>query len=372
MQHMEKGVQVIQRQDLWVIHLDMDAFFASVEQRDNPRLRGKPVVVGGSPNSRGVVSTCSYEARKYGIRSAMPAREAARLCPHAIFIRPNMAKYAAVSRQIREIMHRYTDVIEPMSVDEAYLDVSGQDALAVARAIKEDIRRELRLSSSVGISYCKFLAKMASDMDKPDGFTVITPERAQQLLPGLPVRRLYGVGPASEQALNAMGIYTCGDILRCDPEVLRRHFGRRADELIMLARGIDPRPVEPRHEVKSMGEENTFPTDQSDTAYLASLLDEYAERLADDMRRHRVACRTVTVKIKWNQFIPGGPKGGDFLTITRSQTLPVPTTDPAVIARTAREIFARVDWEGRRVRLLGLTVHNFVRPGDLIQSRLPI
>lgn len=372
MQNVEKGVQVIQRQDLWVIHLDMDAFFASVEQRDNPRLRGRPVVVGGSPNSRGVVSTCSYEARKFGIRSAMPAREAARLCPHATFIRPNMAKYAAVSRQIREIMHRYTDIIEPMSVDEAYLDVSGQDALAVARALKADIRRELRLSSSVGISYCKFLAKMASDMEKPDGFTVITPERARQLLPDLPVRRLFGVGPASEQALNAMGIFTCGDILRCDPEVLRRHFGQRADELIMLARGIDPRPVEARHEVKSMGEENTFATDQSDPAYLASLLDTYAERLAEDMRRHRVACRTVTVKIKWNQFIPGGPKGGDFLTITRSQTLPVPTTDPAVIGRTAREIFARVDWEGRKVRLLGLSVHNFVRPGDLVQSRLPI
>lgn len=363
---------MIQRQDLWVIHLDMDAFFASVEQRDNLRLRGRPVVVGGSPNSRGVVSTCSYEARKFGVHSAMPAREAARLCPQAIFIRPNMAKYAAVSQQIREIMHRYTDIIEPMSVDEAYLDVTGQDALQVGREIKATIQRELRLSCSVGISYCKFLAKMASDMEKPNGFTVITPQRAQQLLPDLPVRRLFGVGPASEQALNSVGIFTCGDILRYDPQVLRRHFGRRADELILLAKGVDPRPVEPRHEVKSMGEENTFPADQSNREYLAGLLDQYAERLAADLRRHRLACRTVTVKIKWNQFIAGGPKGGDFLTITRSQTLPVPTADAAEIARTARELFARVEWEGRKVRLLGLSVHNLIRPGDLVQSRLPI
>lgn len=365
-------MRAIERRDLWVIHLDMDAFFASVEQRDNPRLRGKPVVVGGPPNSRGVVSTCSYEARRFGVHSAMPSREAVRLCPQAVFLRPNMAKYSAISHQIREIMHRYTDIIEPMSVDEAYLDVTGQDALAVGRAIKEAIRRELRLSSSVGISYCKFLAKMASDMEKPDGFTVITPERARTLLPGLPVRRLFGVGPASEQALNAVGIQTCGDILRYDPEALRRHFGRRADELILLARGIDPRPVEPRSEVKSIGEENTFPSDQSDRAYLAGLLDQYAARLAADLQRHRLACRTVTVKIKWNVFVQGGPKGGDFLSITRSQTLPAPTADAAVIARTAREIFARVEWEGRKVRLLGLSLHNFVRPGDLVQTRLPI
>jgi len=372
MQRAGKEVRPIQRQDLWVIHLDMDAFFAAIEQRDNPHLRGKPVVVGGPPNSRGVVSTCSYEARRFGIRSAMPSWEAARLCPQAIFIRPNMAKYQAVSRQIRAIMRRYTEIIEPMSVDEAYLDVSGKDALAVGRAIKEDIRRELQLTASVGISYCKFLAKIASDMDKPDGFTVITPERAREMLPSLPVRRLYGVGPATEQLLSSLGIRTCGDLLRYDPEVLRRHLGRRADELILLAQGIDPRPVEPHHEIKSIGEENTFPTDQSDPVYLAGLLDQYAARLAAELQRRRMACRTVTVKIKWNCFVPGGSKGGSFLTITRSQTLPVPTADPAVIARTAREIFSRVDWEGRKVRLLGMSVHNLVRPGDVYQARLPI
>jgi DNA polymerase-4 len=362
----------VDRRDLWVIHLDMDAFFAAVEQRDNPRLRGKPVIVGGSPNARGVVSTCSYEARAFGVRSAMPSREALRLCPHAIFLRPNFTKYAEVSRQIRAIMARYTEKIEPMSLDEAYLDVSGQDAVAVGRQLKEAIRRELRLTASVGVSYCKFLAKLASDMDKPDGFTVITWERAQELLPTLPVRRLWGVGPASEQALRAVGIETCGDILRFDPEVLRRHFGRRADELILLARGIDPRPVVVHHEVKSIGEENTFPHDQSDREYLARLLDQYADRLAGELKRHGLYCRTITVKIKWNVFVERGARGGDFLTITRSHTLPFPTADAAEIARTAREIFARVEWAGRKVRLLGLSLHNFVRKGEQIQARLPI
>lgn len=358
--------------DLWVIHLDMDAFFAAVEQRDNPRLRGKPVIVGGSPYSRGVVSTCSYEARKFGVHSAMPSREAVRLCPQGIFIRPSISKYVEVSRQIRAIMRRHTDLIEPMSLDEAYLDVTGQDALAVGRALKEEIKQELRLTASVGISYCKFLAKMASDLEKPDGFTVVTWERAQTLLPELPVRRLWGVGPASEQALKKLGIGTCGDLLRHDPEVLRRHFGRRADELIMLARGIDPRPVETSQEQKSIGTEQTFAQDQTDRAHLAEILDTYAQELAGELKRYSLAARTVTVKIKWNVFIEGGPKGGDFLSITRSHTLAAPTADAAEIARTAREIFSRVDWEGRKVRLLGLALHNFVRPGELIQARLPI
>lgn len=363
---------MVDRRELWVLHLDMDAFFASVEQRDNPRLRGRPVIVGGSPTARGVVSTCSYEARKFGVRSAMPSREALRLCPHAIFISGNMAKYSEVGQQIRAIMRRYTDVIEPMSIDEAYLDLTGKDALAVGRALKEAIRTELRLTASIGISYCKFLAKMASDMEKPDGFTVMTWERAQALLPDLPVRRLHGVGPASEQALKAVGIITCGDVLRYDPDVLRKHFGRRADELILLARGIDMRPVEPRQEVKSIGEENTFAHDMADRVYLAGLLDQYAARLAADLKRQSLACRTVTVKVKWNVFVEGGPKGGDFLTITRSQTLAAPTADAAEIGRAAREIFSRVEFEGRKVRLLGLSLHNFVKPGELIQARLPL
>lgn len=357
---------------LWIVHLDMDAFFASVEQRDNPRLRGKPVIVGGTPGSRGVVATCSYEARAFGVRSAMPSREAARLCPHAIFIRPGFEKYTEASRKIRQIMHRYSDLVEPMSLDEAYLDVSGQDAVAVGRRLKEEILREVRLTSSVGVSYCKFLSKIASDLEKPNGFTVITPERAQELLPTFPVRKLHGVGPASEAALKALGVYTCGDILRHDPNVLRKHFGRRADELILLAQGIDPRPVEVNDETKSIGEETTFPIDQSNREYLMTVLDQFAANITGDMRRQSLAARTVTVKVKWNVFVEGGPKGGDFQAITRSHTLPVPVTEAADVARTAREIFSRVEWEGRKVRLLGLSLHNFVHPGDLVQSRLPI
>jgi DNA polymerase-4 len=365
-------VRSVDRRDLWVLHLDMDAFFAAVEQRDNPRLRGKPVVVGGPPVSRGVVSTCSYEARKFGVHSAMPSREALRLCPHAVFIRPNMTKYSEVSQQIRQIMRRYTDVIEPLSVDEAFLDLSGRDAVATGRELKEAISQELRLTASVGVSYCKFLAKLGSDLEKPNGFTVIDWERAQKMMPDLPVRRLYGIGPAGEQALKAVGILTCGDVTRYDPDVLRRHFGRRADDLILLAQGIDTRPVEPRQETKSIGEETTFSFDQTDREYLAKTLDHFAANLAVDLDKHNYACRTVTVKVKWNQFIEGGPKGGDFAQITRSQTLVGPTNDPGVIANAAREIFARVEWEGRKVRLLGLSVHNFVHPGELIQARLPI
>lgn len=360
------------RKDLWVVHLDMDAFFASVEQRDNPRLRGKPVIVGGSPNGRGVVSTCSYEARKFGVRSAMPAREALRLCPHAVFVRHNMSKYVEVSRAVRQLMQRYTEIIEPMSVDEAYMDVTGQDAVAVARSLRADIRRELNLTGSAGVSYCKFLAKMASDMEKPDGLTVIDWERAQALMPTLPVRRLHGIGPAGEQALKAVGINTCGDILAFDPDVLRRHFGRRADDLILLAQGTDTRPVETSQEVKSIGEENTFARDQSDRNALDTLLEQYAANLAGDLGRHSLACKTVTVKIKWNVFVDGGPKGGDFLSITRSQTLPVPTTDAAVIGAAAKEILSRIDFEGRKVRLLGLSLHNFLHPGELFQPRFPL
>jgi DNA polymerase-4 len=352
--------------------MDMDAFFASVEQRDNPRLRGKPVIVGGSPNSRGVVSTCSYEARKFGVHSAMPSREALRLCPQAIFVTSHFDKYTSVSRQIREIMLRFTDSIEPLSLDEAFMDVSGKDAIAIGRALKETVWRETHLTASVGISYCKFLAKIASDMDKPNGFTVVDWERAQRMLPDMPVRKLWGVGPASEQALKKLGIETCGDLLRHDPEVLRRHYGRRADELILLAQGIDFRGVETSHEMKSVGEETTFPHDQTDRAYLAGLLEQMAGRLAPELTRHNIACRTVTVKIKWNVFLEGGPKGGDFLTNTRSQTLTMPTNDPGEIARAAREVFARVEWEGRKIRLLGLQLHNFVQKGELIQARLPL
>lgn len=360
------------RQDLWVLHLDMDAFFASVEQRDNPRLRGRPVVVGGPPRSRGVVATCSYEARAFGVRSAMPSREAHRLCPTAIFVPPSMTKYGTVSRQIRAIMARYTEKIEPLSFDEAFLDVSGQDAIQVGRAIKQAIKDELHLTASVGVAYCKFLAKLASDWEKPNGFTVITPERASALLPELPVRKLFGVGPATEAHLKKHGLITCGDVLQADPDWLRKVLGRRGDELRLLAQGIDDRPVVTEHESKSIGAERTFPIDQGDPSVLRRLFGEYAQELVQDLEKQELLCRTVTIKIKWNVFQSGGPKGGDFLSITRSQTLHQPTQDPEVIAQVAQDLLSKVEWEGRKVRLLGLSVGNFVHRGDQFQSYLPV
>lgn len=347
---------------LRIIHLDMDAFFASVEQRDNPRLRGKPVVVGGPPASRGVVATCSYEARAFGVHSAMPSREAARLCPRAIFVPPHFEKYSLVSQQIREIMGRFTRLIEPMSLDEAYLDVEGQDAVAVGRRIKELIRSELNLPSSVGVSYCKFLAKVASDLEKPDGFCVVDEQRASALLPSLAVRRLPGVGPVSEAALQRLAIETVGDLLNCEPEVLQRHFGRRADELLLMARGIDRRPVIADEQTKSIGEENTFARDLDDRVLLAHHLDTYAASVAERLQQQHMLARTVTVKIRWH----------DFVTITRSHTTSDPTSDAGVIAGIARDLFRRIDFGGRKVRLLGLSVHNLLQPGDLYQMRLPL
>ena len=350
------------RRLLHIIHCDMDAFFAAVEQRDNPRLRGKPVIVGGPPRSRGVVSTASYEARKFGVHSAMPSQEAFRLCPKGVFISPNHEKYAAVSRQIRLIMERFTPRIEPMSLDEAYLDVTGRDAVAIGRGLKQAIGDELHLTASVGISYCKFLAKLASDLEKPDGFTVIDEARADQLLPTLPVRRLPGIGPRSEEGLRLLGIETCGDVLATDPDLLRAHFGRRADELILMARGIDDRPVETEHETKSIGEETTFARDLANREQLAQYFDTFAASVAERLQRYRLQARTVTVKLRWH----------DFVTITRSVTSADPTDSAEAIAGTAREIFRQIDFGGCRVRLLGLSVSNLIHPGDVVQLRLPL
>lgn len=343
-----------------IIHVDMDAFFAAVEQRDNPALRGKPVVVGGPPHSRGVVSTCSYEARRYGVRSAMPSREAARLCPHAVFLPPAFEKYQRASHQIQDIFARFTSLLEPLSLDEAFLDVSGQDAVAVGKEIKAAIKAELDLTASVGVSHNKFLAKLASDWDKPDGFTVITPERAAEILPGLPVRKLWGIGPRSEEQLKALGIHTCADLLVADQNLLAQVFGRRAEELVMLAKGIDHRRVEAHREIKSMGEETTFGQDERDPARLKEVLRTYSEYLASRLRRHQFKARTVTIKLRFE----------DFQTITRSQTHQSPVDREDEIFRAACQLLDRVDLAGRRVRLIGLQVSGLLHPGEMYQMRL--
>lgn len=352
---------------LCILHVDMDAFFAAIEQRDNPRLRGRPVVVGGSPFSRGVVSTASYEARRFGIRSAMPSRTAYNLCPRAVFVPPDHGKYARVSRQIRAVFERYTPEVEPLSLDEAFLYLPQGDAVSVGRAVKADIRRETRLTGSVGVSYCKFLAKLASDLEKPDGFTVVDAARARSLLPDLPVRKIWGVGPRSEEALAAFGIKTCGDLLRGDPQMLRRTFGRRADELLLLAQGVDLRRVEAHADVKSMSEETTFERDldplvPEERERLHAALAEFGRNLGEVLARRHMRARTVTVKIRWH----------DFESITRSQTFADATDDGGVIAQTGREILGRVEPGGKKVRLIGLGVCSLLKPGEFYQLKLPL
>lgn len=344
---------------LRIIHVDMDAFFAAVEQRDHPELRGLPVVVGGSPKGRGVVATASYEARRFGIRSAMPAAEAYARCPQAVFVRPNFRAYEEASRRIRDIFRDYSDTIEPVSLDEAYIDVSGQDAVAVGRAIKARIQRELRLTASVGVSYNKFMAKIASDLEKPDGFTVIDEQRAAELLPTLPVRKLPGVGTRSEEALQRIGIYTVGDLQRSGSELLTRLFGRRGAELALLARGIDERPVGDDGETKSISEETTFERDVGDRAELERTLGDFSASLCRQLVRSGCRIRTVTIKVRYE----------DFTNITRSCTLPDYTCDPDKVRATACQLLARVDLTRHRVRLIGLHLGNFIGPGEPYQMK---
>ena len=332
-----------------ILHVDMDAFFASVEQRDNPSLRGRPVVVGGSPHSRGVVSTASYEARKFGIHSAMPSAEAYALCPQAVFVEPHFDRYVEASEQIRGIFARYTDLVEPMSLDEAYLDVSDcADAVVVAREIKAAIADEVHLTASVGVAPNKFLAKLASDLDKPNGFMVMTPEVAAALLPGLPIRRLWGVGARTEMQLNRIGVFTFADFTRLSPSILRRYFGARAEEMLALARGVDHRPVEVAQTVKSVGEETTFAVDEGDMERLAEQLRAFSLGICDRLTSQGLKGRTVVLKVRFP----------DFTNVTRSHTESRPTADPGEIYATARGLLERLDLRGRRVRLIGLSVSN--------------
>jgi len=344
-----------------IIHVDMDAFFAAVEQRDNPELRGKPVVVGGDPRSRGVVSTASYEARRYGISSAMPLSEAARRCPEAVFLPVRMGRYVEESRRFRRILEEYSDLVEPISLDEAFLDVSGRDAVATAREIKRRIREEMGLTASVGVSYNMFLAKLASDMQKPDGLTVIREEDVPRLLPPLPVRRLWGIGPKTETALRAIGVSTVRDLLEADRGELRGVFGRRMGEVLDLARGIDHRRVTPEQEMKSLSEETTFSRDTHDARILRGALEGFASRLEKRLRVAGVVARTVTLKLRY----------ADFRTITRSTTLPEPISSAEDIYLSALHLFDKVSLE-KKARLIGLGVSGLIEPGEMRQQRFEL
>lgn len=290
-----------------IIHIDMDAFYASVEQRDFPEYQGKPLVVGGSPQSRGVVATCSYEARQFGIRSAMPCSHAYRLCPDAIFVRPRFAEYKAASQQIHAVFQQYTHLIEPLSLDEAYLDVTNCElhegsATRIANAIREDIWQTLSLRASAGVSYNKFLAKIASDINKPNGIAVITPDQGPDFVQTLPIGRFFGIGKVTEKKMQDKGIHTGGDLLAWSEEELRQQFGKFGGALYLICRGIDERPVRTSRTRKSISKETTFAEDVSDIATMHAVLAKLAEQVIAVLDDKELIAATVTLKVKYHDF----------------------------------------------------------------------
>jgi len=333
-----------------ILHVDMDAFYASVEERDQPALIGRPVIVGGTPEGRGVVAAANYVAREFGVHSAMPAVTAKRLCPHAVFLRSRMAYYAEISEQIRTIFEQYTPLVEPLSLDEAFLDVTGSEplfgsAVSIGQKIKQDIRDHLKLVASVGVAPNKFLAKIASDLQKPDGFVIVEPGKEQQFLEPLPVSRLWGVGRVTGRIFEKLGIHTIGRLRQVPIELLRHHFGNSADHLWNLAHGNDERRVIPEREAKSISHETTFAEDIEDPEVLRAWLLELSEQVGCRMRRHGLKGRTVDLKVRFD----------DFRTITRAQTLPEATNVTQEIWRAVAQMLAeRMPARRLRVRLLGV------------------
>ena len=337
----------------------MDAFYASVEQRDVESLRGKPVVVGGQPDSRGVVAACSYEARRYGIRSAMPCAQAYRLCPEAVFVKPRFDVYREVSTSVRNIFACYTELIEPVSLDEAYLDVSDigfkDSALSdgSATTIANDIRRrifeELQLTASAGISYNKFLAKIASDMNKPNGFYVIRPEEASAFIGRLPVGRINGVGTVTEKKMHANGIYLGADLRRQSLEKLSQLFGKSGRHFFDIARGRDDRAVKSERRRKSLGAERTLAEDLVDIEQIKKRLMELAEKLEKTMRARNLKAKTITLKFKY----------ADFTQITRAKTLQTYTNSLTALESTYDDLLTKTEVGESPIRLLGLSVSSF-------------
>ncbi|MDX1442209.1 MAG: DNA polymerase IV [Gammaproteobacteria bacterium] len=344
-----------------VLHADMDAFYASVEQHDNPELRGKPVIVGGS-SARGVVAAASYEARTFGVHSAMPGREAARRCPDGIFIKPRMQRYREVSQQVFAIMRDITPLVEGLSLDEAFLDITGSvrqygSATKVGEALRDRVYESTGLVISVGIAPSKFVAKIASDLEKPGGFVVVPPARVQEFLDPLPVKRLWGLGPKSLPRVESARLHTIGDIRRAPLAKLRGLLGNRAEHFQRLSRGEDQRPVKPEREDKSISSEETFHTDIRDRAELERELLAMSDTVARRLRKSGLACGTVTVKIR----------EPDFTTHTRSRSFRPSTQDSDAIHRTARELLGT--WWSERdepaVRLLGVGASKLGKAGQI-------
>ena len=347
-----------------IIHVDMDAFYASVEQRDDPSLRGKPVAVGGD-GPRGVLTTCSYEARKFGCRSAMPSITAKRLCPQLIFVRPRFPVYTAISHQIRDIFRDYTPLVEPLSLDEAYLDVTADvkgigSATRIAELIRERIKAETGLTASAGVSYNKFIAKLASDQNKPDGLCVVRPEEGGAFVAAMPVRRFHGIGPRGAERMKELGIETGADLVAKDIHFLREHFGSQAEYLYRAARGIDLRRVKADRARKSVGAERTFDHDISSGAALREQLERIVGLCWDRIERSQAEGRTVTLKLKLK----------DFNGLTRARSLTQPVQDRNQFAEIGHALLAELLPLPQPVRLMGLTLSQLVE--DEPESPAPI
>jgi len=337
-----------------IIHLDMDAFYASIEQRDNPSLKGKPVIVGGDPDKRGVVSTSSYEARKYGIHSAMASKTAIRLCPHAVFVHPRFDAYKAASKQFLNICADYTDLIEPLSLDEAFLDVTENktrivSATIIAQEIQARVFSEIGLTVSAGVSYNKFLAKIASDINKPNGIAVIKPSDAEKFLETLPIGKFYGVGKISEKRMISLGINNGLDLKGMELETLVKHFGKVGKFYYDIVRGIDTRLVSPFRERKSYGREITLSEDILDMDLIKSILKSIADELESSLKRKNMKGRTVTLKIKYH----------DFQQITRSRTLDRQIYSADEMINEVYQLLEHTDAGRKKIRLLGISISHF-------------
>ncbi len=347
-----------------IMHIDMDAFFAAIEQRDNPELKGKPVIVGGTIESRGVVSTASYEARKYGVHSAMSMTEAHRRCPDGIYLPVDMQKYRSVSRQIMEIFHRFTPEVEALSLDEAFLDVTGSQKLfgsveAIGKEIKRSIREELQLTASVGLSYNKFLAKLASDLDKPDGFYQILPEELEEKVWPLSIRRMMGVGSKTAQMLEQMGVTNIGQLAQMQVGLLEHLLGKQGVVMHEVANGVDPRKVEPVRESKSVGRETTFPQDICEQYLLETILFTLADDVCHTLRSSGLKGKTVSIKIRYP----------DFHSITRAVTLEQYTSSFEPVFAAVQQLMEHNYKDGTAVRLIGVTVSNLKKDDQIVEQQ---
>lgn len=342
-----------------IIHIDMDAYYASIEQRDNPELKGKPVIVGGLPDKRAVVCSASYEARKLGVRSGMATKIAYKLCPNAIFLPPRFDAYIATAKIIKNIFYEYTDLVEPLSLDEAFLDVTENKknipyATEIAKEIKKKIFEITSLTASAGVSYNKFLAKIASDFNKPDGLTVITPENALFFIDNLPVGKFYGIGKATEKKMLSLGIKTGADLRKLSISQLIEHFGKSGKYFYDISRGIDESPVEPNSIRKSVGKEITLPEDTLNINTLYRIIDELSSELEKWLKENNIKGKTITLKIKYF----------DFKLITRSKTVKEPIFNSWIIANHTKELLTKTLAGKKKIRLIGIYISNFINTAD--------